>query len=71
MAGTKHSFDNKCHGLAMHFAEGLDGVTPTQIANLAQCIQDAVENWIAECGPFDELPDCVWRDAETPFAKNY
>ena len=59
------SFDPKCLDLAVHFLGA--GAYPEALREMAQAIQDAVEaNMTSE-----ELPDCVWRDAATPFAENH
>lgn len=60
------SFDPKCYELAEYFL-GVEAPKPLLKA-LAQVIQDAVEDYGI---PGEELPNCVWRDAATPFADNH
>lgn len=45
---SQMSFDSKCYYLAKYFLEDEDdAASETEACNLAQTIQDAIEDWIA------------------------
>ena len=45
---TKKTYDIMCYNLAEHFLLDFDRSTPDQMVELAQHIQDAIEDYVAE-----------------------
>jgi hypothetical protein len=62
----KYQFDARCYFLAEHFL----GSSACEAAKreLAQDFQDAAETF---CSNDERVPDDVWANADTPFAKNH
>lgn len=55
------SYDLRCHDLATHFAAD-EKLTPAEIGDLAQAIQDAVEEWFA--ADATRRNGDAWRDPQ-------
>ena len=51
MGGKKYSYDEKCDELARYFMSDGEDVPEEAIADLAQSIQDAIENWFVGWDP--------------------
>ena len=62
------SFDPKCHELAKLFLDDQGTTTEEATNELAQAIQDVIEDFLRGR---DELPNCVWKGAATPFAETH
>lgn len=43
---ARHSYDSECERLAEHFLADFSGIYPLAVKDLAQTIQEAVEDWL-------------------------